>query len=56
VPFLDQYAAPSRSAALHEAVNPLRQKALMNEYAAARDEWDGSEDAQLRKNTTADER
>jgi Arc/MetJ-type ribon-helix-helix transcriptional regulator len=51
VEFLDAYVleteAGSRSAALHRAVRLLRASRLGDEYAAAWDEWAGSDDAGL---------
>jgi Arc/MetJ-type ribon-helix-helix transcriptional regulator len=54
VTFLDSYTASSRSAAIHEAINLLRQEGLKKEYEAAFEEWDGTEDARLWDNTVAD--
>lgn len=51
VEFLDQYAKEqgtgSRSAALHEAINRLRDTMLDGAYAQAFAEWDASEDGEL---------
>jgi Arc/MetJ-type ribon-helix-helix transcriptional regulator len=58
VEFLDAYAreteAGSRSAALHRAVRLLRASRLGDEYAAAWDEWSGSDDAALWESAGAD--
>jgi Arc/MetJ-type ribon-helix-helix transcriptional regulator len=58
VEYLDQYVqdnrAPSRSAALHEAIRLLRLAALESAYTQAYDEWHASEDATLWENTAAD--
>ncbi|MFF4750026.1 ribbon-helix-helix domain-containing protein [Streptomyces sp. NPDC002514] len=51
VAFVDEYAArthaESRSAVIHDAIELLRQARLVEEYAAAFAEWDGSEDAEF---------
>ena len=51
VAFLDSYAtaseAPSRSAAVHEAINLLRTAHLMGDYAQAFDEWMDSGEASV---------
>jgi Arc/MetJ-type ribon-helix-helix transcriptional regulator len=58
VAFLDEYAASggagSRSAVVHEAIGLLRTVGLEQAYAAAWDEWGGSEDARLWDATAAD--
>jgi hypothetical protein len=50
VKFLDEYAkahSRSRSGAVHEAIETLRQGGLADAYEQAWDEWDASEDAEL---------
>lgn len=47
VAFLDQLNAESRSAAVHEAINLARSLRLVDDYAAAYDEWAESGDAEL---------
>lgn len=58
VTFLDSYAqrrgAGSRSSVLHQAVDLLRLRDLEDEYAAAYEEWAGSEDAQIWDAAVAD--
>jgi Arc/MetJ-type ribon-helix-helix transcriptional regulator len=58
VAFVDEYAAQagvrSRSAVIHQAIDLLRSADLEKAYAAAWDEWDDSEDAQLWDATTSD--
>ena len=43
--YLDTLNAPSRSAAVHEAIRRARQESLEADYAEAFAEWDGSDDA-----------
>jgi metal-responsive CopG/Arc/MetJ family transcriptional regulator len=50
VALLDRYAASSRSAAIHEAINLLRQERLTKEYEGASEKWNGSADARLWNN------
>jgi Arc/MetJ-type ribon-helix-helix transcriptional regulator len=45
---------PSRSAALHQAVNLLRHAGLEEDYAAAWKEWDASGEREAWEGTTAD--
>ncbi|MFB7270417.1 ribbon-helix-helix protein, CopG family [Streptomyces sp. NPDC056244] len=49
VSFVDQYAAASesasRSAVIHAAIELLRASRLEEDYAAAFEEWDASDDA-----------
>jgi hypothetical protein len=56
--FVDEYArrtgAGTRSSVLHRAIGLLRMVELEDAYAAAWDEWQGSEDAQLWDETTGD--
>lgn len=56
--FLDEYAArqrnTSRSSVIHEAISLLRSSAMEDAYAAAWDEWDESEDADLWQTTAGD--
>ncbi len=58
VDFVDEYAAmtsaESRSAVIHAAIEMLRSARLEDEYAAAWDEWDASEDARLWESTASD--
>ena len=58
VAVLDSYAREtglaSRSAALHHAVRLLRERSLEQDYAAAWDEWSGSDDAAAWEGVTAD--
>jgi len=58
VAFLDEYAArtgrPSRSAALHRAVDLLRAAGLEAAYVTAWNEWAASEDASLWDATVSD--
>lgn len=58
VAFVDEYAlanaTESRSAVIHAAIEMLRAAQLEDEYAAAWDEWEGSEDAQLWEAATGD--
>ena len=58
VAFLDEYATraglESRSSIVHEAIALLRIASLEDDYAAAWDEWDASEDARLWDATMAD--
>lgn len=56
--FVDRYAREhgglTRSAAMHQAIEALREQGLAQQYAEAYDEWAGSEDAKLWDNTTGD--
>ena len=58
VRFLDEYAqqagAGSRSAAIHRAVDLLREAMLEQAYAAAWNEWEAGEDAALWDMTAGD--
>lgn len=58
VAFVDEYSSkaglPSRSSVIHKAISLLREASLQDAYAAAFDEWDGSEDAALWESTAAD--
>lgn len=58
VSFLDRYAArtgaPSRSSAIHRAIDLLRTAELEEAYAAAYSEWQASEDAELWDAATGD--
>ncbi|MBO0689194.1 MAG: ribbon-helix-helix protein, CopG family [Candidatus Dormibacteraeota bacterium] len=58
VAFLDEYAAregaPSRSSAIHEAIDMLRSATLEDAYATAWEEWEASEDAELWEATVSD--
>jgi Arc/MetJ-type ribon-helix-helix transcriptional regulator len=58
VAFLDEYAAregaASRSSAIHEAIGMLRNASLEEDYAAAWDEWEATEDAALWDAAAAD--
>jgi Arc/MetJ-type ribon-helix-helix transcriptional regulator len=58
VTFLDEAVkrgeAPSRSAALHTAIELLRTVGLEDTYAAAFSEWNTSEDAKLWESTAGD--
>ncbi|MEY9861563.1 hypothetical protein ABH935_007204 [Catenulispora sp. GAS73] len=47
VAFLDELNAASRSAAVHKAIDLARSLRLVDDYAAAYDEWVGSGDAEL---------
>ena len=50
VKFLDEYAkahARSRSSAVHEAIDTLRQGGLADAYEQAWDEWDASGEGEL---------
>lgn len=56
--FLDEYAQQagleSRSAAVQKAIRLLRTRELEAAYAAAYEEWEGSEDAMLWDTTVGD--
>jgi Arc/MetJ-type ribon-helix-helix transcriptional regulator len=58
ITFLDEYAtqvdAASRSAVIHDAITLLRQAHLEHAYTEAWQEWEGSEDAALWDQATAD--
>jgi Arc/MetJ-type ribon-helix-helix transcriptional regulator len=58
IAFLDEYAAEedaaSRSAVIHEAIALLRQAHLEHAYLEAWQEWEGTEDAALWDQATAD--
>ncbi|WP_127360578.1 ribbon-helix-helix domain-containing protein [Actinacidiphila soli] len=58
IAFVDEYAAKniaeSRSAVIHAAIELLRASQMEEEYAAAWEEWDSSDDARLWEQTTAD--
>lgn len=58
VEFVDEYSArtgsASRSSVIHEAIALLRQASLQDAYAAAFDEWDGSDDTTLWDAAVAD--
>ncbi|GIH26215.1 antitoxin MazE9 [Acrocarpospora phusangensis] len=58
VAFIDEYVArhrsPSRSAAIHDALNLLREVHLEDAYTAAFEEWDSGEDASLWDGTAGD--
>lgn len=58
VAVLDEYAQatglPSRSAALHDAIQLLRHADLEQNYASAWEEWTSSGDQALWEATTAD--
>jgi Arc/MetJ-type ribon-helix-helix transcriptional regulator len=56
--FVDDYArrrgVGSRSAVLHDAIELLRMSELEDAYAAAWDEWEGTEEARLWDGTAGD--
>lgn len=52
--YIQQNAAASRSAVIHRALSLLRKSQLESEYAAAWEEWRGSEDEKLWDATTGD--
>jgi hypothetical protein len=57
VRFLDEYArahSRSRSGAVHEAVETLRQSGLADAYEQAWGEWDAGEDGELWERPVAD--
>lgn len=58
IAYIDEYAqrvgAQSRSSVLHEAVALLRLSELEAAYAAAFQEWQGSEDSDLWDSTASD--
>ncbi|WP_028813413.1 ribbon-helix-helix domain-containing protein [Streptomyces flavidovirens] len=58
VTFVDAYAAKteaeSRSAVIHAAIEMLRASQLEEDYGAAFQEWDASEDAAFWDRTTGD--
>ena len=54
VAFLDELNPTSRSAAVHTAIELARSLRLADDYAAAYDEWNGSEDAELWDAVTGD--
>lgn len=58
ISYVDDYAerrgSASRSAVLHRAIDLLRTSELEDAYAAAWDEWNASEDAQLWDATSSD--
>lgn len=58
VHFIDDYARTrdfkSRSAVVRAALHLLRTKDLARDYAAAWDEWDGSDDAGAWEHSTTD--
>lgn len=58
VAFVDDYASrsdlSSRSAVIHRAIQLLRTATLTDAYAAAWEEWEGTEDARLWDVTAAD--
>jgi hypothetical protein len=57
VEFIDQYARAndrSRSAAVHEAIDTLRNGALADAYEQAWEEWDAEQDGELWEQTSGD--
>ncbi len=58
VAFVDEYArrrgVGSRSAVLHDAIELLRMSELEDAYAAAWDEWEGTDEARLWDGTAPD--
>ncbi len=56
--YIDEYirrtGTPSRSSALHQAVSLLRMSEIEGAYAAAWDEWQQTEEAELWDSTSAD--
>jgi hypothetical protein len=57
VKFLDEYARAhtrSRSGAVHEAIDTLRQVGLADAYEQAWEEWDASGDGELWEQSASD--
>lgn len=58
VEFLDEYASQtgveSRSAIVHQAIDLLRSASLEDDYVAAWEEWEGTEDARLWDSVSGD--